>query len=69
MYVGRHAIEKYEGAGEEHKGGRPWLKIRGSDTWDRIAHMVVDSVETPGPRWVRNAGDPEAWKDIEDRAT
>ncbi|KAK7747164.1 hypothetical protein SLS62_009106 [Diatrype stigma] len=65
VYVGRHAIEKYEGKGSSSS----WLKIRGSDTWDGIAHMVVDSVEAPGPHWVRNAGDPEAWNEIENRST
>jgi hypothetical protein len=40
--------------------------IRG-DMWDQIGHMVIDSVEANGPRWVRSAGFDEAWKEIPER--
>lgn len=57
VYVGRHAIKKYDAE------GKSWVKIRDTDgTWDKLAHMVVDSIEAPGPHWVRNAGNPDAWK-------
>ncbi|KAK8047665.1 hypothetical protein PG996_015729 [Apiospora saccharicola] len=52
--VGRKLSEPHE--------GRHWLPIKGSKLWDQIAHLIVDSVEAPGPRWIRNAGFEEAWK-------
>lgn len=52
--VGRKISEPY--------AGRAWLQITGRHLWDQIAHLIVDSVEAPGPRWVRNAGFEEAWK-------
>ncbi|KAK7966084.1 uncharacterized protein PG986_000361 [Apiospora aurea] len=56
--VGRKLSEPYE--------NRSWLQIKGSKLWDQVAHLIVDSVEAPGPRWVRNAGFEEAWKDVQD---
>ncbi|KAK8135303.1 hypothetical protein PG984_003243 [Apiospora sp. TS-2023a] len=56
--VGRKLSEPYE--------GRHWLPIQGRQLWDQIAHLIVDSVEAPGPRWIRNAGFEEAWKDVRD---
>ncbi|KAK4657306.1 hypothetical protein QC762_211830 [Podospora pseudocomata] len=32
--------------------------------WEKICHLIVDSVEAPGEHWVRSAGFEEAWKDI-----
>ncbi|KAK7910926.1 hypothetical protein PG985_013407 [Apiospora marii] len=58
MGVGRKISEPYE--------GRTWLQIKGRHLWDQVAHLIVDSVEAPGPRWVRNAGFEEAWKDVQD---
>ncbi|KAK8067106.1 hypothetical protein PG997_013853 [Apiospora hydei] len=52
--VGRKLSEPYE--------DRSWLQIKGSKLWDQVAHLIMDSVEAPGPRWVRNAGFEEAWK-------
>ena len=42
------------------------FRIKG-DMWDQIGHMVIDSVEANGPRWVRSAGFDEAWKEIPER--
>lgn len=38
--------------------------IPDAQTWDRVAHMVVDSVEGPGTRWLRSVGFAEAWKNV-----
>ncbi|KAK0674029.1 hypothetical protein QBC41DRAFT_298099 [Cercophora samala] len=46
--------------GYEQKEG---FKIKG-DLWEKICHLIVDSVEAPGEHWVRSAGFEEAWKDI-----
>ncbi|XXH00452.1 ubiquitin-specific protease ubp15 [Hypoxylon texense] len=56
--LGQKVCEKYE--------GKDWALIKG-DLWTKISHLVVDSVESGGPRWVRGAGDPSAWKDVPDR--
>lgn len=40
---------------------REWLLIKGDDMWTRIHHLIADSVEAPGPTWVRTAGLEEAW--------
>ncbi|KAI1391352.1 uncharacterized protein F4822DRAFT_396481 [Hypoxylon trugodes] len=57
--LGQTISEKYE--------NKSWIKIKG-DLWTKITHLVVDSAESPGPRWVRGAGDPAAWDNIPDRA-
>lgn len=41
---------------------RDWLKVRGDDVYDKVLHVVLDSVESAGPKWVRSAGFKEAWK-------
>jgi hypothetical protein len=33
-----------------------------SGDWLKLGNMVVDSVEAPGPNWVRSAGFDEAWE-------
>ena len=38
------------------------MRIKGEDLWMKVHHMVVDSVEGPGPNWVRGAGLDEMWK-------
>lgn len=43
----------------EHK---EWAILKGDPIWTKIQHMVVDSLEAPGPLYVRSAGYPEAWK-------
>ena len=52
--VGQSAIERYE--------SRDWAVIKGREAWDRVLRLAVDSVEAPGPHWVRGAGDRDAWK-------
>ncbi|KAK4148182.1 uncharacterized protein C8A04DRAFT_23978 [Dichotomopilus funicola] len=41
-----------------------WLKVKGDDVWEKVCHLIVDSVEAPGPRWVRSCGFDEAWKEV-----
>ncbi|KFA48125.1 hypothetical protein S40293_09287 [Stachybotrys chartarum IBT 40293] len=43
--------------------GRPWLRVTG-DMWVRMHHILWDSVDGQGSRWVRSAGFEEAWKDV-----
>ena len=38
------------------------------DSWLKLAHMVIDSVEDDGNHWVRSAGFPQAWEQFHDRA-
>ncbi|KAI1768696.1 hypothetical protein GGR53DRAFT_476623 [Hypoxylon sp. FL1150] len=57
--LGQRVCEKYE--------DRDWTQIKG-DLWTRLNHLVVDSVESDGPRWVRGAGNSSAWKDVPDRS-
>lgn len=38
-----------------------WMMIKGDDMWTRIHHLIADSVEAPGPMWVRTAGLDSAW--------
>lgn len=38
------------------------------DSWFKLAHMVIDSVEDDGDHWVRSAGFPQAWEQFHDRA-
>lgn len=56
--LGQTVSEKYE--------DKDWIKIKG-DSWTKVSHLVIDSVESGGPRWVRGAGDPSAWEDVPDR--
>ncbi|RYO73719.1 hypothetical protein DL766_009063 [Monosporascus sp. MC13-8B] len=62
--VGRRAISRYE---NDNNNKSCWVLIRGPELWDKIMHLTVDSVEAPGPNWVRGAGDAEAWKGEQDR--
>jgi hypothetical protein len=41
-----------------------WISDDGKDIWQAVGHLAVDSVEAPGPTWVRNSGWEEAWKDV-----
>lgn len=50
----------------EDNEGKDW-PIRG-DSWLRIAHMAIDSVEGTTTKWVRNAGFDQAWEKIPDRS-
>lgn len=47
----------------EHKDS---FRVKG-DMWLQIAHMVVDSVEDEGPKWIRSCGFAEAWDEIPNR--
>jgi hypothetical protein len=42
--------------------GEEWVVIKGEEMWDRVFRLIVDSVEAPGPNWVRSCGFEEAWK-------
>ncbi|KAK9414393.1 hypothetical protein SUNI508_11235 [Seiridium unicorne] len=66
-----HAIKLFRAVGVGKEVSKPyedrdWLVIKG-DLWNNISHMIADSVEAPGPTWVRNAGFDEAWKEVQDR--
>ncbi|KAK0651821.1 hypothetical protein B0T16DRAFT_87862 [Cercophora newfieldiana] len=41
---------------------REWMVIKGEELWGRVFGLIVDSVEAPGPNWVRGCGFEEAWK-------
>lgn len=45
---------------------KDWCIIK-SWMWEKIANMVVDSVEDTGDMWVRSCGFDEAWTKYEDR--
>lgn len=45
----------------EKYSDRDWLVIKGDDLWMRIHHLIADSVEAPGPMWIRTAGVDAAW--------
>ncbi|KAL8726031.1 MAG: hypothetical protein Q9166_006976 [cf. Caloplaca sp. 2 TL-2023] len=44
----------------------PRFRIK-DDTWLKLGHMAIDSVEDTGEPWVRSAGFDEAWEKYEDR--
>ena len=44
-----------------------WKTDDGKDVWKAVAHLAIDSVEAPGPTWVRNSGWDEAWKEVPQR--
>lgn len=48
-----HVSKKYE--------DRPWMVIKGDDMWTKVHHLIADSVEAPGPTFVRTTGLDEAW--------
>ena len=41
---------------------KSWAILKGDDIWTKIQHMVVDSLEVPGPLYVRSTGFEAAWK-------
>lgn len=55
--VCRNLCKKYE---ESNTSDR--LPIKGDDVWAKVCYLIVDSVEAPGPHWVRSTGFEEAWK-------
>ncbi|GAB7349611.1 hypothetical protein MBLNU459_g0296t1 [Dothideomycetes sp. NU459] len=42
------------------------FRIKGG-MWLQLGHMAIDSVEGPGPTWVRSCGYDSAWEEIADR--
>ncbi|KAI2471894.1 hypothetical protein F4781DRAFT_385431 [Annulohypoxylon bovei var. microspora] len=67
-----HAIKLFRAVGlgktvSEKYGDKDWIKIKG-DLWTKVENLVVDSVESSGPHWVRGAGDPKAWEAIPDQS-
>lgn len=40
---------------------RDWVLVKGDDTWSKINHLILDSLQSPGEYWVRSAGLDEAW--------
>ncbi|KAI1326874.1 HypA protein [Xylariaceae sp. FL0255] len=39
-----------------------WIKLKGGELWSKLQRLALDAAEAPGPRWVRGAGESEAWK-------
>lgn len=56
VVICRNISKKYRGSDA--------FKIQGDGLWEKICHLIVDSVEAPGDRWVRSAGFEGAWEDI-----
>lgn len=52
----RNLCKPYEA---EDKGR---LRVKGDDLWNKICHLIVDSVEAPGRNQVRSCGFEEAWE-------
>lgn len=42
------------------------FRIKG-DMWLQLGHMAIDSVEGPGPEWVRSCGYESAWEQVGNR--
>ena len=62
-----HAIKLARAAGlcqrvSKKYENRDWMKVKSDDLWMKVHHLIIDSVEAPGPNWVRTAGLEEAWK-------
>ncbi|KAK5000950.1 hypothetical protein LTR66_000296 [Elasticomyces elasticus] len=55
---GQQACQPYE--------SKDAFRIKG-DMWLQLGHMAIDSVEGPGPEWVRSCGFEQAWEKIEER--
>lgn len=41
---------------------RDWMIITGDDTWLRIHRLILDSMLSPGQKWVFGQGHEGAWK-------
>ncbi|KAH6840925.1 hypothetical protein B0I37DRAFT_438424 [Chaetomium sp. MPI-CAGE-AT-0009] len=54
----RNICKKYEDEGKD------WLKVKGDGMWEKVCHLIVDSVKAPGQRWLRSCGFDEAWADV-----
>jgi hypothetical protein len=62
-----HAAKLVRAVAEVDKLSGGWKTDDGKDVWRAVAHLAIDSVEAPGPTWVRNSGWEEAWKDVPQR--
>jgi hypothetical protein len=62
-----HAAKLVRAVAEVDKLSGGWKTDDGRDVWKAIGHLAMDSVEAPGPTWVRNGGWEEAWKDVPER--
>jgi hypothetical protein len=62
-----HAAKLVRAVAEVDKMSGGWKTDDGRDVWKAIGHMAIDSVEAPGPTWVRNSGWEEAWGDVPER--
>jgi hypothetical protein len=61
-----HAAKLVRAVAEADKLSGGW-KTDGRDVWKAIGHMAIDSVEAPGPTWVRSSGFGEAWREVPER--
>lgn len=41
-----------------------YYQTRDDEFWNKIYHLIVDSVLAPGPNWVRSCGFDEAWEEV-----
>ncbi|KAK3403534.1 hypothetical protein B0T20DRAFT_389181 [Sordaria brevicollis] len=41
-----------------------YYQTRDDEYWNKIYHLIVDSVLAPGPNWVRSCGFDEAWEEV-----
>ncbi|KAL2144310.1 hypothetical protein VTI28DRAFT_9298 [Corynascus sepedonium] len=62
--LGRAAVICHDSCRKYDEDGRHWLKVKGDDLWNKVCHLIVDSVEASGPRWVRSCGFDEAWEEV-----
>ncbi|KAI5867171.1 hypothetical protein GGS23DRAFT_612275 [Durotheca rogersii] len=58
LILGRELSEKY--------GDRDWANVKGDCLWTRLIHLMVDSAESPGPRWIRSKMLGASWAFIPD---
>ncbi|KAL2191791.1 hypothetical protein L209DRAFT_761414 [Thermothelomyces heterothallicus CBS 203.75] len=62
--LGRAAVICHNICKKYEQEGKGWLKLTGDELWNKVCHLIVDSLEAPGPRWVRSCGFDEAWEEI-----
>lgn len=60
--LGRAVVVCHDVCQKHEAEGKDRLKIKGDDMWKKICHLVVDSVEAGGARWVYSCGFEDAWK-------
>ena len=59
-----HASKLLRAVGNAGKCADGVGPLKGEETWKRAAMMVVDSIQSRGPTWIRNTGWEEGWKDV-----